>query len=811
MISGECSMTTRKSRWAKPLFASAAFWFGSSGNQPAYRRRLRLEALEDRCVPATLTPTTFADGGLGSGSLRDAVLQLNADAGSDDDMIQLQAGTYALTIQNPGGHHETAGLTGDLNLTRASHRWIIQGSGSSGDNVTVIDAGQLQDRVLQIVTPGTQVVFRDLVIQGGLAQDDGSDGALAGTTDALGGGLLSNGGDVTLDNVVLQNNVARGGDAAVLSAPGYNARGGGFYSTGGAPTIAGATIDNNQVIGGRGGDHNGYQRAGDGGSATGAGVYATGGSLDISDSMVASNRATGGLGGDGELTSTRSGSCVPGGAGGTAQGGGLYVNGSSLTIATSTMASNQGTGGFKGFCADYDAGGVGQGGGLYNAGTLTVTSSTLSGNSAVYGGGIANYGTLTVSNSTLSGNSASGYGGRGGGIYSGGTLTVSNSTLSGNTASGLYFSGQGGGIYNGGTLTVSDSTLSGNSADYGGGGIDNGGTLTVSNSTLSGNSADYGGGIYNNTYGTLTVSNSTLSGNSAAGFGGGIDDYFGTLTVSNSTLSGNFAGYGGGIFNQSILVTLTNVTLTANRANSGGGLYVNAGSPLLHNTLIAGNVRGATGTTRDDVHGHLNASGDYNLIGDGTGMTGLINGVNGNLVGSAAAPIDPLLGPLQDNGEPTQTHALLPGSPAIDAGNNAYATAWDQRGPGYPRIGNGVIDIGAFEAQAHAHGRPTGQPLPDPLPVSGLPLPADSPDLWLSPTAFSPPTVPSAPRAIAPGQEGVSNPSAVGADPWLAWAHEKAREPMRAPWPGLNSSMTADNTLVDDSGLLTEPPGCLPN
>jgi hypothetical protein len=80
-------------------------------------------------------------------------------------------------------------------------------------------------------------------------------------------------------------------------------------------------------------------------------------------------------------------------------------------------------------------------------------------------------------------------------------------------------------------------------------------------------------------------------------------------------------------------------------------------------------------------------------------MTGLSNGVNGNLVGSAAAPIDPLLGPLQDNSGPTITHALLPGSPAIDAGNNAYATEFDQRGPGYPRIVSGTIDIGAFEVQ----------------------------------------------------------------------------------------------------------------
>jgi hypothetical protein len=635
-------------------------WFGWWKRSICERRPRRqaasfrpaIELLERRCVPTTLTPTTFDDGGLGSGSLRDAVLQFNVDAGSGDDTIQLLSGTYALTIRNVGGHHETAGLTGDLNLTQTSHRWIIQGAGPS----TIIDAGQLQDRVFQIVNPGTQVVFQDLVIQGGLGQDDGSNGALAGTTDALGGGLLNNGGDVTLDNVVVQNNVARGGDAAVLQAPGHNANGGGIYSTGGALTLAGAMIANNQAIGGRGGDHNGLLQAGDGGSGGGGGLYATGGSLDISDSMIASNRATGGPGGDGYSTST------VGGGGGDGRGGGLYVSGGSLTVATSTIATNQGTGGSPGAYGLYD--GAGRGGGLFTSGTLTVSHSTLSGNSGTsaysIGGGISNSGTLTVSDSTLSGNSAL----FGGAIFNSanpnGTVAVSNSTLSDNSAVS-----DGGGIYNAGTLTVTGSTLSGNAAilgySYGsGGGISNVGTLMVTDSTLSGNSAYYnGGGI--STYGTSPV-------------------------------------------------TLTIVTLTANRANAGGGsgrgggLYVDRGLPVLHNTLIAANLRGATGTIRDDVFGALDPLGDYNLIGDGTGMTGLSNGVNGNLVGSTDNLIEPLLGPLDDNGGPTLTHALLSGSPAIDAGNNAYATDFDQRGPGFPRIVNGIIDIGAFEFQGAAPG-----------------------------------------------------------------------------------------------------------
>ena len=710
--------------------------------------RPSIELLERRCVPTTLTPPTFDDGVLGSGSLRDAVLQFNADTGTEDDIIQLSAGTYHLTIQNVGGHHEAAGVTGDLNLTQTSHRWIIQGAGSD----TIIDASQLQDRVFQIVNPGTQVVFQDLVIQGGLAQDNGADGAEAGTTDALGGGILNNGGNLTLNNVMVQNNMARAGNVGVTRANGYSANGGGLYSIGGALTLAAPTIANNQVTGGRGGDSSQVvYRAGDGGSASGAGLYASGGSLDLSDGMIANNRATGGRGGDGSFVQTTpsGGGFGLGGRGGAAQGGGLYVNGGSLTVASSTITSNHGIGGPGGVNGYY--GGAG-GGGLYilsNAGTLTVSNSTLSGN--------------TASDNTFSGSTQFG----GGGIYNAGALTVSNSTLSGNTTSR-----DGGGIYNGysATLMVSNSTLSGNTASYGGA-ISNTGTVTVSNCTLSSNTADayYGGG-------------------------GGIFNGDGTLTVTDSTVSANSANggeaWGGGIYTYSTRpVTLTNVTLTANRARTGGGLRVGVELPVLvlHNTLIAGNFRGATGTTRDDVSGALNSGGDYNLIGDGTGMIGLSNGVNGNLVGSAAVPIDPLLGPLQDNGGPTQTHALMPGSPAIDAGNNAYATDWDQRGEGFPRIVNGIIDIGAFEFQGAG---------PGPSPSRSSRGHEARQEEWV---AGLPPTVRRRvvePPALSPGQGSTITDEGLFVTPWeapsghavdavdsyFATAFQDRREQTTVPW-----------------------------
>jgi hypothetical protein len=222
-----------------------------------------------------------------------------------------------------------------------------------------------------------------------------------------------------------------------------------------------------------------------------------------------------------------------------------------------------------------------------------------------------------------------------------------------------------GGIDNGGTLTVSNSTLSGNSASFSGGGIDNGGTLTVSNSTLSGNSAsEYGGGIYNGETGTLTVSNSTLSDNSAY-LGGGISNFHGTLTVSNSTISGNSADY------------------------DGGGIATSGFNPAtLANTIVAGNN---SATNDPDARGTFTSQG-YNLIGTPNDSSGWID--------SDLLNQDALLGPLQNNGGPTHTHALKPASPAINAipkGTNGCGTdiTTDQRGVKRPQ--GGKCEIGSFE------------------------------------------------------------------------------------------------------------------
>lgn len=252
-------------------------------------------------------------------------------------------------------------------------------------------------------------------------------------------------------------------------------------------------------------------------------------------------------------------------------------------------------------------------------------------------------------------------------------------------------------IYGGSDVTLERLRITGGRGSQGAG-IHNAGShlLLIVDCLVDGNgSSDYGGGIYNYNS-TVEVTNTTIAGNSAQRYGGGIFSYFrSTAQVSNSTLSGNTAQYGGGIFNDyDSTVGLTNSTISSNAAYYyGGGIY-NAYAASLWHTIIAGNSAGSFACT--DAAGSLDSRG-YNLIG-------IIDGSSGwqetDLRGTAAQPLDPKLAPLANNGGPTQTMALLPGSPAINAGNNALAfdsglnfLTTDQRGAGYARIVSGTVDM----------------------------------------------------------------------------------------------------------------------
>ena len=258
---------------------------------------------------------------------------------------------------------------------------------------------------------------------------------------------------------------------------------------------------------------------------------------------------------------------------------------------------------------------------------------------------------VTLSNVTI----RHGFARYGGGLFNSGTLTIIASTISGNKAStpSTCFFGcgaGGGGISNSGTLYISESTVTGNVAytqrektGASGGGISNSGTLNINNTTVSGNSASaqgaYGGGIVNS--GTVIVNNSTITANAARGIayasgGGGISNT-GNLAINNSTVSGNSGPSGGGIQNFPGM----------------GGIATE------QTTIVANNPNGG------NCSGTMTSKG-YNLSSDGTCNFNSRGDLNNH---------DPLLGPLQSNGGPTETMALLPGSPAID-GVSWFSLKW---------------------------------------------------------------------------------------------------------------------------------------
>ena len=412
-------------------------------------------------------------------------------------------------------------------------------------------------------------------------------------------------------------------------------------------------------------------------------------------------------------------------------GGGIHNEGTA-TLTASTVEINEA---------------VLFGGGIFNAGgaTLGLIGSNVSGSTAEEGGGIRNEfgGTVELSDSMVSFNEAVEFGG---GIYSdGGHVTLADSTVSDNRA-GLHGGGiisdlfvdfeadvafpgelilvrssvlrnsagqDGGGIENYGRAMLTGSTVSGNTSTRSGGGIDNwdgdlrgvNAVLTLVDSTVSDNAGGNGGGILADFGTDVTLVRSVVSGNRATGGpqaegdGGGIANMAGTeLTLVNSTVSGNTANdEGGGIYNGFGTVRLTNATVAFNEAAFGGGLWEEPEDTyFLANTIIAGN-------TPDNCDGNGTGfeSEGHNLDSDGTCVDG---SVAGDISAGAA-----LLGLLADNGGPTQTHAPLPGSEAIDAGDEAVCAAAlvdgvDQSGVTRPQDGDGdalaVCDIGAFELEA---------------------------------------------------------------------------------------------------------------
>ncbi len=355
----------------------------------------------------------------------------------------------------------------------------------------------------------------------------------------------------------------------------------------------------------------------------------------------------------------------------------------SVTAAISRLTISQGTG----TNGNVDLGGgpapAITGGGIFNQGSLTITSCSITGNSLQVGTAVQSHIGAGVANIS-------------------GTLSVVNSTLSNNEVFSDFTGGSGatgGGIYNyNGTASIVGSSISGNR------------TIVVPG--LSPTGGAQGGGVYNY-LGVLNLTNTTISGNSAVeaptgavgslANGGGVMNVFGTINSTNSTVAANFVqGLSG-----------TDNTHGGGVENTPGGGPFTTGTINLKNTIIARNGFGTTPQAHGyDLLGLGFVSQGNNLIGTTDQSDFLLNGKPTDKTGTDAAQLNPLLGPLGNNGGPTQTQALLPGSPAIDAGDNcilnntclpAYGSniTTDQRGNVRPQDGDGngssVVDIGAFE------------------------------------------------------------------------------------------------------------------
>lgn len=364
---------------------------------------------------------------------------------------------------------------------------------------------------------------------------------------------------------------------------------------------------------------------------------------------------------------------------------------------------------------------------------VVVTSLTLTGGDIDGpGGAISTSENLTLTQSIVTCNSTSGsglpLGSGGGGLYGKYCdMTVVNCVISYNSTAGYVSSG--GGIKNlFGRLTITQSEIIGNRTrgdGSRGGGISSNGFLTIERSSVSNNDTlgyfSIGGGIYFHGYhpameglGSLSISNSTISGNHTLGLearGGGIGAFqLEESVISHTTISGNSTiDRGGGLFVPGEIV-IVHCTITENLAPEGLGsgiatLGTSVSEIMIGSSIVAGNLGTedlAVLTLGEDPVVNPYSSLGYNLVGSGNSFdSGLHNAVDNFTSNDLTGVANPLLGALANNGGPTQTHALLPGSPAIDAGNPNFAGPpdFDQRGGPYQRVFGGRIDIGAYEAQ----------------------------------------------------------------------------------------------------------------
>jgi len=632
-------------------------------------------------APHLITVTTFADDltvGDANCSLREAVNNANTDsdttsgdcaAGNGWDTILLSAGTYSLTLPSTD---EDGNLDGDLDIITDS--LTIQGA---GDTLTIIDANQ-DDRVIDHSHEDAlpiALLLHDLTLTNGMLEE-------------YGGCLQADAGLTLLVETIIS-------DCS-------GTYGGGIYSYYGVVTLVDSKVMRSV------------------GSEYGGGIYVENGTLSLYDSVVISNTAA-------------------------EYGGGVYIDQTHLVLDNSDILSNTAEsdgGGYMGNEAglimrndslvayNVITGTDGRGGGVYAYSGSVIADSAISHNtSAAEGGGIyANYGGVWLSNSYIEHNQT--LYDNGGGLYVGDSGIVQGSTIAGNSSA----TGNGGGLFTeDSTLLIRDTKFYSNTANSGGGLANDNGAILLFNGDVRWNTAtttdtsgiEGGGGIHAGDVGVLLV-NTTVGDNQSASFGGGILAASAPVDIHRSAIAHNTAITGGGLYNNAAPVSLLNSTLSGNEADAGAGSYnsagagfyvhystiaansatgngggvYNLGTVVIENSILAGNSANgsAVDASADCLATAPFAFAGYSLFGSGTGCAA--TGV-GDITVDPTVVWTAVFNPLADNGGDTETHALLNGSPAIDAGNPAYpvlADDYDQRGMGFARVVNGRLDIGAYEA-----------------------------------------------------------------------------------------------------------------
>jgi Ca2+-binding RTX toxin-like protein len=595
----------------------------------------------------------------GKVSLRATVQESNALAGTD--RITLGAGTFTLSRS---GFGEDVAVTGDLDIT---DDLIIEGAGA---DVTIINANSL-DRVFH-VRPGGKLTLRNVTITGGLVSG----------SSRIGGGIYNQGIVNLIDCKLVGNTAYQGGGLATTSPSSVVAAVANVINT----TFTG----NNATLRG--------------------GAIMVQGTSEATPSLLHLDNVT------------VNGNSAPSTAGGG--GAGIYVlDWSDVEIRESLFQNNTAQIGGVIYSEQLTTGAKSK---------ISVLNSQFVSNTAVNSGGvfyIQNVSNLNIEGSGFSQNKTTDINGTGGALeisqgadvinitgtqfldnespaWGGairaekfGTFSITDSEFRRNLANRSVGSTQGGAIHarQGQQLLIKDSTFDANEARFNGG---KGGAVVI-----GGVNAQIDGSTFSN-----NIAAREAGAISASGSSGSSSDTDVTLQISNSTFSGNRAisEDGGALFLASsslvkLTTTLTNITVTANQSGrTGGGIFyqhLSVPPVLMQNSLMAGNT--AT-TSQPDVSGAFESLG-YNLIGNIGATNGNLSatgfGATGDLIGGNGQPvINPLLGPLQDNGGPTFTHALLDGSPALNGGSFENAPERDQRGSIRPTAGSiRAIDIGAYQ------------------------------------------------------------------------------------------------------------------